>query len=114
MRRVKNGIARFIGTVPNGKVTEAEAQAGDNLLDVGQALGMPLEGTCEGQMACSDCHNTHGSIGPALMKRDTVTETCYTCHAEKRGPFVHQHQPVTDNCANCHNPHDSTIPASLP
>jgi ferredoxin len=45
---------RFID--PNGKVTEAEAQAGDNLLDVGQALGMPLEGTCEGQMACSTCH----------------------------------------------------------
>jgi ferredoxin len=26
------------------------------LLDVGQALGEPLEGTCEGQMACSTCH----------------------------------------------------------
>ena len=45
---------RFID--PNGKVTDAEAQVGDNLLDLGQALGMPLEGTCEGQMACSTCH----------------------------------------------------------
>ena len=26
------------------------------LLDVAQAAGMPLEGTCEGQMACSTCH----------------------------------------------------------
>ena len=26
------------------------------LLAVGQAAGMPLEGTCEGQMACSTCH----------------------------------------------------------
>ena len=26
------------------------------LLRVGQAAGMPLEGTCEGQMACSTCH----------------------------------------------------------
>ncbi|AKH42034.1 ferredoxin [Altererythrobacter atlanticus] len=34
----------------------AEAQPGDNLLEVGQACGMPLEGTCEGQMACSTCH----------------------------------------------------------
>ncbi len=36
--------------------TVAQAQAGDNLLEVGQAAGMPLEGTCEGQMACSTCH----------------------------------------------------------
>ena len=36
--------------------TEAEAQAGDILLDVAQAHLMPLEGTCEGQMACSTCH----------------------------------------------------------
>ena len=35
---------------------EAEAAPGDNLLRVAQAVGMPLEGTCEGQMACSTCH----------------------------------------------------------
>lgn len=29
---------------------------GDRLLEVAQAAGMPLEGTCEGQMACSTCH----------------------------------------------------------
>jgi len=39
-----------------GETVEAEAQAGDNLLPVGQAAGMALEGTCEGQMACSTCH----------------------------------------------------------
>lgn len=39
-----------------GKVVEAEANVGDVLLDVAQAAGMPLEGTCEGQMACSTCH----------------------------------------------------------
>lgn len=33
-----------------------EANEGDCLLDVGQAAGQPLEGTCEGQMACSTCH----------------------------------------------------------
>lgn len=36
--------------------TEAEADPGDILLDVAQAHLMPLEGTCEGQMACSTCH----------------------------------------------------------
>ena len=39
-----------------GERVEAEAQSGDVLLRVGQAAGMPLEGTCEGQMACSTCH----------------------------------------------------------
>lgn len=36
--------------------TEAEAAPGSILLDVAQAHMMPLEGTCEGQMACSTCH----------------------------------------------------------
>lgn len=45
---------RFIGR--EGEVTEAEGAVGVSLLEVGQAAGMPLEGTCEGQMACSTCH----------------------------------------------------------
>jgi ferredoxin len=36
--------------------TEAEAEPGSILLDVALAHLMPLEGTCEGQMACSTCH----------------------------------------------------------
>jgi len=43
-------------TDPEGKIVEAEAEPGDNLLNVAQANGLPLEGTCEGQMACSTCH----------------------------------------------------------
>lgn len=39
-----------------GEAVEAEGKPGDRLLAVGQAAGMPLEGTCEGQMACSTCH----------------------------------------------------------
>lgn len=41
---------------PHGKTVKCEAEVGDNLLRVGQAAGLPLEGTCEGQMACSTCH----------------------------------------------------------
>lgn len=40
----------------DGAKVRREAAAGDRLLEVGQAAGMPLEGTCEGQMACSTCH----------------------------------------------------------
>jgi ferredoxin len=35
---------------------EVEAPAGTRLLDLAQANGQPLEGTCEGAMACSTCH----------------------------------------------------------
>lgn len=48
-------IVRFLdaaGTLS----AEVEAPAGARLLDVAQAADQPLEGTCEGQMACSTCH----------------------------------------------------------
>ncbi|BCA57871.1 2Fe-2S iron-sulfur cluster-binding protein [Sphingomonas sp. HMP6] len=45
---------RFIGL--DGAVREVAANPGDRLLEVAQADGQPLEGTCEGQMACSTCH----------------------------------------------------------
>ncbi len=60
------------------------------------------------KMVCSDCHNPHGSTGPTLLIKNSVNETCYTCHAEKRGPFLWEHSPVVDNCASCHTPHGST------
>lgn len=41
---------------PCGRRIATEAEAGDSLLRTGQAAGLPLEGTCEGQMACSTCH----------------------------------------------------------
>jgi DmsE family decaheme c-type cytochrome len=61
-----------------------------------------------GKMVCSDCHNPHGSTGPSLLVKNTVNETCYTCHAEKRGPYLWEHPPVDDDCLNCHTPHGST------
>ncbi|MGE3162550.1 MAG: DmsE family decaheme c-type cytochrome [Burkholderiales bacterium] len=59
----------------------------------------------EGKVACSDCHNPHGSAGEKQLVRDNVNDTCYACHMEKRGPFVRTHAPVQENCAICHNPH---------
>ncbi|WP_084580564.1 2Fe-2S iron-sulfur cluster-binding protein [Sphingomonas azotifigens] len=39
-----------------GAVLDVEAPPGARLLEVAQNAGQPLEGTCEGQMACSTCH----------------------------------------------------------
>lgn len=62
-----------------------------------------------GKIACSDCHNPHGSPAPKLLAKNTVNETCFTCHAEKRGPFLWEHQPANEDCTNCHTPHGSNI-----
>ncbi|MGD0505524.1 MAG: DmsE family decaheme c-type cytochrome [Steroidobacteraceae bacterium] len=62
-----------------------------------------------GKMACTDCHNPHGAAGPKLLKFNTVNETCWQCHADKRGPFLWEHQPVVEDCTNCHTPHGSNI-----
>lgn len=46
---------RFL-SADGSTVQEVEGAAGERLLDLAQANGQPLEGTCEGQMACSTCH----------------------------------------------------------
>ncbi|MGQ0590468.1 MAG: 2Fe-2S iron-sulfur cluster-binding protein [Sphingosinicella sp.] len=48
-------LVRFI-SADGSKVQEVEGAPGERLLDIGQNAGLPLEGTCEGQMACSTCH----------------------------------------------------------
>ena len=47
---------RIVFTTAKGDTVEAEGAEGISLLEVAKAAGMPLEGTCEGQMACSTCH----------------------------------------------------------
>jgi len=62
----------------------------------------------EGKVVCSECHNPHGAQGPKLLVKASVNETCWQCHAEKRGPFLWEHPPASDDCMNCHTPHGST------
>jgi ferredoxin len=48
-------VVRFV-SADGSRVLEVEAEAGERLLWLAQREGQPLEGTCEGQMACSTCH----------------------------------------------------------
>lgn len=67
----------------------------------------------EGKVICSDCHNPHGASGPAELKQMSINDNCFICHAEKRGPFLWEHYPVTEDCSLCHRVHGSNHPALL-
>jgi len=60
-----------------------------------------------GQMSCAQCHNPHGTFSKSLLKTATKNDTCYQCHAEKRGPFLWAHAPVSEDCGICHEHHGS-------
>lgn len=42
--------------LPGGKQQKVEAAAGTSLLDIAHANGIPIEGACEGCLACATCH----------------------------------------------------------
>jgi DmsE family decaheme c-type cytochrome len=66
---------------------------------------MPLR---EGKMTCTSCHNPHGSTNVKMLRvGNWINETCTSCHAEKRGPFLWDHAPVREACSTCHDPHGS-------
>lgn len=67
----------------------------------------------EGKMDCSGCHNPHGQTTELLFARQTLNDTCYECHAEKRGPYLWEHAPAAEDCSNCHNPHGSNHPGMV-
>src|ERR1700712_2656070 len=46
---------RFVSADGRSSI-EADAPPGTRLLDLAQANDQPLEGACEGAMACSTCH----------------------------------------------------------
>jgi DmsE family decaheme c-type cytochrome len=67
----------------------------------------------DGNMSCSACHAPHDSLFPALLNHPTVNQTCTSCHAQMRGPFLWEHPPAAEDCGNCHTPHGSVNQALL-
>lgn len=78
--------------------------------DAHKASTHPLR---SGNMACSDCHNAHGSTNVAMLTQPTLNQTCFTCHADKRGPMLWEHAPVAEDCGLCHTSHGSVRAALL-
>ncbi|MEY2881367.1 MAG: hypothetical protein RLZZ15_3747, partial [Verrucomicrobiota bacterium] len=68
------------------------------------------------QLSCADCHNPMAKISvTGLLKKQSINETCYTCHQQQRADFAKRsHMPLPEgkiSCVDCHNPHGSTTKA---
>jgi DmsE family decaheme c-type cytochrome len=85
---------------------ETCAQCHQNQVNkVHRSSHMPVR---EGKLECSSCHNPHGSQNVKMLREgNSVAESCATCHAEKRGPFLFEHAVGRENCVTCHDPHGS-------
>ncbi|HVP30351.1 MAG TPA: DmsE family decaheme c-type cytochrome [Myxococcota bacterium] len=108
---------------PHGLLTrpsESQTCAQCHLLESSKTMRyghMPLRAGSlperDGKMSCLSCHNPHGTVSESLLAAHSINEGCYTCHADKRGPFLWEHAPVPENCLNCHDPHGSSREAML-
>jgi DmsE family decaheme c-type cytochrome len=85
-------------------------------LDKNQQFNRPFHHRVnEGLVKCTDCHNQHGGF-QARQLRATASQdlVCFTCHTEKAGPWVYEHESVKiEGCVACHTPHGSSNPRLL-
>jgi ferredoxin len=83
-------MIRVLFLMPDGSLDhEVEAPAGTNLLDLAQAEGLPLEGACEGQMACSTCHvvvakEDFARLPPASEEEDDLLDFAWQVRPTSR------------------------------
>ena len=63
---------RFIAR--DGSACDAEAEEGSSLLTAAQLADQPLEGTCEGDMACATCHVLIDPADFARLPRASAAE----------------------------------------
>jgi DmsE family decaheme c-type cytochrome len=69
----------------------------------------------EGLVQCTDCHNPHGTVKPTQVRTSaTQNVVCFTCHIDKQGPFVFEHEAVKiEGCQSCHTQHGGPNPHML-
>src|SRR5580692_2337330 len=69
----------------------------------------------EGLVKCTDCHNQHGGFQSRQLRATASQDlVCFTCHTDKAGPYVYEHEVVKiEGCVACHTPHGSSNPRLL-
>ncbi|MCP4903160.1 MAG: DmsE family decaheme c-type cytochrome, partial [bacterium] len=62
----------------------------------------------EGKMTCVSCHDPHAATEAQLRTEHLrPNDLCFSCHMDKEGPFIFEHEPVVEDCRICHTPHGS-------
>lgn len=69
LERAKNTVNIFFKHL--GKIFQVPAEKGKSLLHVAHANKIPLEGACEGSLACSTCHVI---CDESVFKEDDISE----------------------------------------
>jgi predicted CXXCH cytochrome family protein len=60
---------------------------------------------------CIGCHSPHGSVQRRLIKANTTSEMCLSCHAAVLEGRPHVHSPIAKgDCLGCHKAHTSELP----
>ena len=95
------------------KATEAQVCASCHKQQRADFMKASVHPVRQGKMSCSDCHSAHGSSAQAMLNKPTLNQTCYSCHADKRGPVLWEHAPVAEDCSQCHTAHGSVRTALL-
>jgi DmsE family decaheme c-type cytochrome len=98
---------------------ESDTCAACHRVQVQKSLRFGHMPVAEGRMTCSSCHNPHGSTNERMLRvGNWINESCVSCHADKRGPFLFEHAAGRENCVTCHDPHgsnhDRMLQAKLP
>ena len=69
--------------LPNGELKTVEAQEGLSVLEVAHQNHIPLEGACEGSLACSTCHviiedqSIYKSLTPAKEDEEDMLDLAF-------------------------------------
>jgi DmsE family decaheme c-type cytochrome len=95
-------------------LTQNQTCVGCHKKQLAESRQVSAHPTREGDMACTACHAPHAAkSAEMLLAKNTTNELCYDCHAEKRGPYLWEHAPATEDCSTCHKPHGSNHAALL-
>ena len=75
-------MPRVIFVEPNGNRREVTARAGSTLLSIAHDNDIPIEGACEGSMACSTCHvvvdpEWYPRLKPAAEEENDMLDLAY-------------------------------------
>lgn len=93
--------------------TQSEVCANCHQLQQNEMLKAFAHPLFEEKMDCTSCHGMHDDLVATELARATLNDTCFQCHAEKRGPFLWEHAPASEDCGLCHAPHGSNHPGML-